>query len=273
MTGTGGIDNARAAIRERTPLVPRAAVVLGSGLGGFADRVEDAVEIPYGEIPGWPVSTALGHAGTLVLGTFAGVPLAVMKGRAHLYEGHSAARVVFGVRVLGRLGAGALVLTNACGGVREDLAPGDLVLVSDHLNLQGTSPLVGPNDDTLGPRFPDLSSAYDPALRELTHAAARRLGQSLSEGVYAAWFGPAFETPAEIRMIRALGGDLVGMSTVPEVLAARHMGIRCLAISCVTNMAAGILPEPIEAEHVLAVGAQAQGRLTALLAEVLPALT
>jgi len=266
------IDEALVAIRERTPLVPRAAVVLGSGLGGFADRIEDAVEIPYGEIPGWPLSTALGHAGTLVVGTFAGVPLAVMKGRAHLYEGHPADRVVFGVRVLGRLGAGVLVVTNACGGVREDLAPGDLVLVSDHLNLQGTSSLVGPNDDTLGPRFPDMSAAYDPALRALTHEAAERLGQSLSEGVYAAWLGPAFETPAEIRMIRALGGDLVGMSTVPEVLAARHMGLRCLTISCVTNMAAGILPEPIDAEHVLAVGAQAQDRLTALLAEVLPAL-
>ena len=195
-----------------------------------------------------------------------------MKGRAHLYEGHPADRVVFGVRVLGRLGAGTLVVTNACGGVREDLAPGDLVLVSDHLNLQGTSPLVGPNDDTLGPRFPDMSSAYDPRSATIAHAAAARLGQTLAEGVYAAWLGPAFETPAEIRMIRALGGDLVGMSTVPEVLAARHMGIRCLAISCVTNMAAGILPEPIDAEHVLAVGAQAQDRLTALLAEVLPAL-
>jgi purine-nucleoside phosphorylase len=272
MNDTGGIDDALTVIRERSPLVPRAAVVLGSGLGGFADRVEGAVEIPYGEIPGWPVSTALGHAGTLVLGMFAGVPIAVMKGRAHLYEGHPADRVVFGVRVLGRLGAGVLVVTNACGGVRVDLTPGDLVLVSDHLNLQGTSPLVGGNDDTLGPRFPDMSSAYDPALRELVHAAAGRLGQSLTEGVYAAWLGPAFETPAEIRMIRALGGDLVGMSTVPEVLAARHMGIRCLAISCVTNMAAGILPEPIDADHVLAVGAQAQDRLTALLAEMLPAL-
>ena len=195
-----------------------------------------------------------------------------MKGRAHLYEGHAADRVVFGVRVLGRLGAGTLVVTNACGGVREDLTPGDLVLVSDHLNLQGTSPLVGPNDDSLGPRFPDMSAAYDPALRAIAHEAAARLGQSLAEGVYAAWLGPAFETPAEIRMIRVLGGDLVGMSTVPEVLAARHMGLRCLAISCVTNMAAGILPEPIDAEHVLVVGAQAQDRLTALLGEVLPAL-
>ena len=266
------IDDAVAAIRERSSLVPRAAVVLGSGLGGFAEQIEGAVEIPYGVIPGWPVSTALGHAGTLVLGTFAGVPVAVMKGRAHLYEGHPADRVVFGVRVLGRLGAGALVVTNACGGIRDDLAPGDLVLVSDHLNLQGTSPLVGPNDGALGPRFPDMSAAYDPALRELAHAAAVRLGQSLSEGVYAAWLGPAFETPAEIRMIRTLGGDLVGMSTVPEVLAARHMGLRCLAISCVTNMAAGILPEPIDAEHVLRVGAQAQDRLTALLSEILPAI-
>jgi purine-nucleoside phosphorylase len=266
------IDEAVSFIRSRTPIAPQAAVILGSGLGGFADRVEAAVEIPYAEIPGWPVSTAIGHSGTLVMGTFAGVPLAVMKGRAHLYEGHTADRVIFGVRVLGRLGANAIVITNACGGVREDLAPGDLVLISDHLNLQGTSPLVGPNDDTLGPRFPDMSDAYDPALRAIAHDAAGRLGQTLSEGVYAAWLGPAFETPAEIRMIRVLGGDLVGMSTVPEVLAARHMGLRCLAISCVTNMAAGILPEPIDAEHVLIVGAKAQDRLTALLAEVLPAL-
>ena len=266
------IDEALSLIRQRTSIVPRAAVVLGSGLGGFADRIEEPVEIPYDEIPGWPVATALGHAGTLVIGTFAGVPVAVMKGRAHLYEGHSADRAVFGVRVLGRLGAGTLVLTNACGGIRDDLSPGDLVLISDHLNLQGTSPLVGPNDDSLGPRFPDMTDAYDPALRVIAHEAATRLGQSLLEGVYAAWLGPAFETPAEIRMIRILGADLVGMSTAPEVLAARHMGLRCLGISCVTNMAAGILPEPIDAEHVLRVGAQAQDRLTALLAEVLPAL-
>jgi purine-nucleoside phosphorylase len=266
------IDLAVAAIRERTPIVPRAAVILGSGLGGLADSVDAADEIPYAEIPGWPASTALGHVGSLVIGSFAGVPVAVMRGRAHLYEGHSAQTVVFGVRVLGRLGAEVLVATNACGGVNEALAPGDLVLVSDHLNLQGTSPLVGPNDETLGPRFPDLSDAYDPALRALAHAAAARLGQSLAEGVYAAWLGPAFETPAEIRMIRVLGGDLVGMSTVPEVIAARHMGIRCLVISCVTNMAAGILPEPIDADHVLAVGAQAQDRLAALLGEILPAL-
>ena len=212
------------AIRRLSALEPRVAVVLGSGLGGFAEEIDDAVEIPYGEIPGWPVSTAMGHAGTLVLGDVAGVPVAVMRGRAHLYEGHSAGRVAYGVRVLGRLGVRTLVLTNACGGVREDLAPGDLVLVSDHLNLQAASPLIGPNDDSLGPRFPDMTNAYDPELRAAAHAAAARLGQKLSEGVYAAWLGPAFETPAEIRMIRALGGDLVGMSTVPEVLAARHRG-------------------------------------------------
>jgi purine-nucleoside phosphorylase len=266
------VDAAAELIRGRTSLEPRVAVVLGSGLGGFADELEEPVEIPYGEIPGWPVSTALGHAGTLALGEVGGVPLAVMRGRAHLYEGFPAADVVFGVRVLARLGVRTIVLTNACGGVREDLAPGQLVVVSDHINLQGSSPLIGPNDESLGPRFVDMSDAYDPGLRAAARAAATRLGFELPEGVYAAWLGPAFETPAEIRMTRAIGGDLVGMSTVSEVLAARHMGLRCLAISCVTNMAAGVLPEPIDHEQVLAVGASAQGRLTALLRELLPAL-
>lgn len=269
---TEGLAEAVALVRDRAPLAPRVGVVLGSGLGPFADAVEDAVEIPYREIPGWPASTAVGHAGTLVVGSFAGVPVAVLKGRAHLYEGHSPDRVVFGVRVLGRLGVGALVLTNACGAIDETLEPGQLVAISDHLNLQGASPLVGPNDDTLGPRFPDLSDAYDPDARALAAEAARRLGLELREGVYAAWLGPAFETPAEIRMLRALGADLVGMSTVPEVLAARHMGIRCLALSCVTNMAAGVLPEPIDHERVLEIGAAASGRLVALLREVVPAL-
>ena len=266
------VDAAAELIRSRMSLGPRVAVVLGSGLGGFADELEEPVEIPYGEIPGWPVSTALGHAGMLAFGEVGGVPLAIMRGRAHLYEGFSAAEVVFGVRVLARLGVRTLVLTNACGGVREDLAPGQLVLVSDHSNLQGSSPLIGPNDESLGPRFVDMSDAYDSGLRAAARDAAERLGFELPEGVYAAWLGPAFETPAEIRMTRAIGGDLVGMSTVPEVLAARHMGLRCLAISCVTNMAAGVLPEPIYHEQVLAVGASAQGRLTALLRELLPAL-
>jgi purine-nucleoside phosphorylase len=266
------LDEAVAAVRARSDVRPRVGVVLGSGLGGFADAVEDPVELPYAEIPGWPVSTAVGHAGTLVLGTFGGVPVAVMKGRAHLYEGVPAAKVVFGVRVLSGLGVESLVLTNACGALDPGIAPGTLVAVSDHLNLQGTSPLVGPNDDTLGPRFPDMTDAYDRAYRALAREAAERLGIRLGEGVYAAWLGPAFETPAEIRMLRTLGADLVGMSTVPEVLAARHMGIRCLALSCVTNAAAGVLPEPIHHERVLEVGARAAGDLVALLREVLPAL-
>ncbi|HEY9457728.1 MAG TPA: purine-nucleoside phosphorylase [Gaiella sp.] len=266
------LDDAVAVIRAQKDVRPRVGVVLGSGLGGFADAVEGALELPYAEIPGWPVSTAVGHAGTLVLGELAGVPVAVMKGRAHLYEGVPAARVVFGVRVLGRLGIESLVLTNACGAIDPAVAPGTLVAVSDHLNLQGASPLVGPNDETLGPRFPDMSDAYDPAYRALAQEAAQRLGLPLGEGVYAAWLGPAFETPAEIRMLRTLGADLVGMSTVPEVLAARHMGIRCLALSCVTNAAAGVLPEPIHHERVLEVGARAAGDLVALLREVLPVL-
>jgi purine-nucleoside phosphorylase len=266
------LDAAVSAIGERTSVTPVVGVVLGSGLGGFADAIEAPVEIPYAEIPGWPVSTAVGHAGTLVVGSAAGVPVAVMKGRAHLYEGHPPEKVIFGVRVLGRLGIHTLVLTNACGAIDTSLEPGQLVLVSDHLNLQGTSPLVGPNDERLGPRFPDMSDAYDPALRATAREAGARVGVELPERVYAAWLGPAFETPAEIRMLRTLGADLVGMSTVPEVLAARHMGMRCLAISCVTNMAAGVLPEPIDHEHVLEVGARAQSRLTALLRELIPSL-
>ncbi len=269
---TEGLREAAEAITAHSRVTPTVGVVLGSGLGGFADAVEDAVAIPYAEIPGWPVATAVGHAGTLAIGTFGGVPVAVMRGRAHLYEGHEPAKVVFGVRVLGALGVRTLVLTNACGAVDTSLVPGQLVLVSDHLNLQGSSPLVGPNDDGLGPRFPDMSDAYDPALRTAAREAAARLGLDLSEGVYAAWLGPAFETPAEIRMLRTLGADLVGMSTVPEVLAARHMGMRCLALSCVTNMAAGVLPEPIDHERVLEIGAAAAGTLTALLRELVPVL-
>lgn len=269
---TGSLDEAARAISQRTALRPTVGVVLGSGLGGFADALEDAAEIPYAEIPGWPAATAVGHAGTLVLGTFGGAPVAVMRGRAHLYEGLPPEKVVFGVRVLGRLGIGTLVLTNAVGGIRDDFEPGRLVLVSDHLNLQGSSPLVGPNDEALGPRFPDMSDAYDPGLRAAALEAAARVGLTLPEGVYAGWLGPAFETPAEIRMIRTLGGDLVGMSLVPEVLAARHMGIRCLALSLVTNRASGLQEGAIDHEAVLAVGARAQDDLTALLRELVPTL-
>lgn len=270
---TDELAAAVAAIRARTAIEPAVGVVLGSGLGAFADAIEDEVEIPYTDIPAWPHATAVGHAGTLVLGTFAGRPIVAMKGRAHLYEGHPPAKVVLGVRVLGLLGVRTLVLTNACGAIDPTLDPGQLVLVADHINFQGTSPLVGPNDDELGPRFPDMSDAYDPGLRAAARAAGARVGLELPERVYAAWLGPAFETPAEIRMLAALGAGLVGMSTVPEVLAARHMGIRCLAISCVTNMAAGVLPEPIDHEQVLEIGGRASGALTSLLRELVPTLT
>jgi purine-nucleoside phosphorylase len=266
------LDDAVRRIRELADVGPRVGVVLGSGLGGLADEIEEPVEIPYGDIPGWPVSTAVGHAGVVVLGTVDGVPLAVLKGRAHLYEGTGPERAVFGVRVLGRLGVRTLAVTNAAGAIDVDLRPGQLVLISDHVNLLGTSPLVGPNDETLGPRFPDMGDAYDPDLRTRARKTAAELGIELGEGVYGAWLGPQFETPAEIRFMRAIGCDLVGMSTVPEVIAARHMGIRCLGISVVTNMAAGVVEGKLDHEGVLTVAAEAQPRLTALLRALLPAL-
>ncbi len=266
------LDDAVRRIREETDLRPVVGVVLGSGLGGLADDVRDRVEIPYDLIPGWPGSTAVGHAGVLVLGTVEGVPVAVMRGRAHLYEGIGADRAVFGVRVLARLGIRTLVVTNAAGAIDESYPPGMLVLISDHVNLMGTSPLVGPNDDELGPRFPDMSDAYDPDLRRVAREAAARLGLEVGEGVYGAWLGPQFETPAEIRFMRAVGADLAGMSTVPEVIAARHLGLRCLGISVVTNMAAGVVEGKLGHEEVLAVGTEAQPRLTALVRAILPAL-
>lgn len=266
------LDAAVARIREATELDPRVGVILGSGLGGLADELEERVEIPYGEIPGWPVSTAVGHAGVLVVGRVDGHPVAVMQGRAHLYEGLPAERAVFGVRVLAKLGIRTLVVTNAAGAINEAFRPGMLVLISDHVNLQGTSPLVGENDDILGPRFPDMSEAYDRGLRRLAREAAERLGLEIAEGVYTAWLGPQFETPAEIRFMRSVGGDLAGMSTVQEVIAARHMGLRCLGVAVVTNMAAGVVEGRLDHEEVLTVGAEAQPRLTALLRELLPAL-
>ena len=267
------LEDAVRRVRQETDLAPSVGVVLGSGLGGLADALENRIEISYGDIPGWPVSTAVGHAGVLVLGELDGVPTAVMRGRAHLYEGIGADRAVFGIRVLGKLGIRSLVVTNAAGAINDAFRPGQLVLISDHVNLQGTSPLVGANHEALGPRFPDMSDAYDPELRRLAHEAAGRLGLDLAEGVYVAWLGPQFETPAEIRLMRAAGGDLAGMSTVPEVIAARHMGIRCLGISVVTNMAAGVLGEKIDHEAVLEVGARVAGSLTALLRELVPTLS
>ena len=251
---------------------PSVAVVLGSGLGAFAAELDCATEIPYGQIPGWPCSTAVGHAGKLVIGRFGSLDVAVMAGRAHLYEGYSQAQVTFGVRVLGSFGVRSFVFTNAAGGVNLAFARGSLVLISDHINLQGANPLVGPNHDALGPRFPDMSEAYTPAYRKVARQVAAELGIPLFEGVYAGVLGPSYETPAEIRYLRTIGADLVGMSTVPEVIVANHMGLRVLAISCVTNMAAGVSPHRINHQEVLETGAQLRDTLVRLLKGLLPRL-
>lgn len=266
------IARAAAAVAARSPVRPRIGVVLGSGLGGFAAELGNAVEIPYTDIPAWPVSTAVGHAGRLYIGEIGGAGVAVLSGRAHLYEGYNQAQVTFGVRVLHQLGVRGLVLTNAAGGINLAFSRGALVLISDHINLQGTNPLAGPNDDSLGPRFPDMSEAYSASYRAIARQCASELGIPLSEGVYAAMLGPSYETPAEIRFLRTIGADLVGMSTVSESIAANHMGMRVLAISCVTNMAAGILPQRINHEEVLETGREVRGTLVNLLKAVLPRL-
>jgi purine-nucleoside phosphorylase len=266
------MDNALRYIQSRISVRPSVAVVLGSGLGAFAHELTGPVEIPYADIPGWPTSTAVGHAGKLILGQLGALPLAVMAGRAHLYEGYSPAQVAFGVRVLGSLGVRSIVFTNAAGGINLNFERGGLVLISDHINLQGSNPLLGPNDDRFGPRFPDMSEAYSVKFREIARFAAAELGIPIGEGVYAAMVGPSYETPAEIRYLRAIGADLVGMSTVPEVIVANHMGIRVLAISCVTNMAAGILPQKISHEEVLETGDMVRETLVRLLKHVLPRL-
>ncbi|MCU1275288.1 MAG: inosine guanosine and xanthosine phosphorylase family, partial [Bryobacterales bacterium] len=257
--GPGGWSDATRFLESRTKFRPRVAVVLGSGLGGFAEELIGREEFAYAEIPGWPVSTAIGHAGKLILGLLGTLEVAVMSGRVHLYEGYTPAQVTFGVRVLGTLGVHSIVFTNAAGGINLAFERGALVLISDHINLQGSNPLAGPNDESLGPRFPDMSEAYSRAHRETAKQAARELGIPLSEGVYAAVLGPSYETPAEIRYLRAIGADIVGMSTVPEVIAANHMGIGCLGISCVTNMAAGIMPKKISHDVVLETGAMVRG--------------
>jgi purine-nucleoside phosphorylase len=256
-------------IESRATLHPRLAVVLGSGLAGFLSAVENRQEIPYPEIPGWPASTVPGHPGKLVFGSLGPAPVAILAGRSHLYEGLDPKRVTLGVRVLAALGVKTLILTNAAGAIREEFTPGSLVALSDHVNLQGTNPLIGPNDDSLGPRFPDMSEVYSPRLRALARSAAAQLGFPLREGVYAAMLGPSYETPAEIRFLRTIGCDLVGMSTVPEAIAARHAGLELLAISCVTNWAAGVKPGAIHHADVLERGSQASGQLARLLQLVL----
>jgi purine-nucleoside phosphorylase len=261
------LDEAAAAVRARTPLRPAIGVVLGSGLGAFADALEEAVAVPFGEIPHFPASTVAGHGGALVVGRSRGVPVAVMKGRVHFYEGYPLDEVVFPVRVLARLGVGTLVLTNAAGAINPAFAPGDLMVIEDHVNLLG-NPLRGPNEEALGPRFPDMSEAYDRKLRDLAEAACRAAGAPCRRGVYVAMTGPSYETPAEIRMARTLGADAVGMSTVPEAIAARHAGLRVVALSCLTNMAAGVTDRKLDHREVLETGERVKAVLLEVLARV-----
>jgi purine-nucleoside phosphorylase len=257
-------------ILSKTKLRPRIALVLGSGLGAFADEFANAIRIPYKKIPHYPQSTAIGHAGQLVIGKVGNVPVAGMQGRVHLYEGYSAKQVTFPIRVFSRMGIQAVIVTNAAGGINLNYSEGALVALRDHINLQGANPLIGPNDDRFGPRFPDMTRAYDPEFRGFVAEEGRKLKLNLHEGVYLALAGPNYETPAEIHAFRTLGADLVGMSTVLEVIAARHSNIRVLGISCVTNMAAGITGAPLTAEEVFETGARVKNDFIGLLKAVIP---
>ncbi|HEV2706511.1 MAG TPA: purine-nucleoside phosphorylase [Pyrinomonadaceae bacterium] len=250
----------------------RVALVLGSGLGAFADDLSDAVALPYEEIPGFARSTVEGHAGRLVCGTVEGVRVVAMQGRFHFYEGYTFDEVTFPVRVFSRLGVHSLVLTNAAGGLNNAFTEGALIVISDHLNLMGANPLRGANDERFGPRFPDMTHVYDPEYQETAIREARCTGLELRRGVYAALTGPSYETPAEIRMLRLLGADAVGMSTVPEAIVARHMGMRVLGLSCITNMAAGVLDRPIDHAEVMETGARVRQTFAELLRRVIPKL-
>lgn len=263
------IQSAAKMLRSHLGAAPVCALILGSGLGGFAETIESPTRVPYLEIPGFPSSTAPGHAGQFVAGTLDGVKLLAMQGRFHCYEGWDASQVAFPIRVLREYGVKVLLVTNAAGGVNKSFKPGDFMLISDHINLSGRNPLIGQNDDRIGPRFPDMSKAYDIGLRALAKEAASDLGIEVREGIYAWFLGPSFETPAEIRMARTLGADAVGMSTVPEVIAAVHCGLKVLGISCITNMAAGILDQPITSEEVLEISAQRQPEFGALVRQII----
>jgi len=263
-------ESAAQFLLAQTALRPAIGLVLGSGSGGFADEFSEAIRIQYANIPLFPRSTAVGHAGQMVIGKVGSVAVAAMQGRVHLYEGYSAKEVAFPIRVFGRMGVRALILTNAAGGINLEYKQGTLVVITDHINLQGANPLVGPNDERFGSRFPDMTQAYSKPYREIALRAAQRLGKTAYQGVYAGLLGPSYETPAEIRYLRTIGADLVGMSTIPEVIAARHMGLKVLAISCVTNMAAGLSDEVLNHEEVLKTGERVKGDFVALLRAVLP---
>jgi purine-nucleoside phosphorylase len=262
-------DSAAQYLLSLTPLRPKIGLVLGSGLGAFADELSNPTRIPYTQIPSFPKSTAIGHAGQMVIGNAGNVAIAAMQGRVHLYEGYSAQDVSFPMRVFGRMGIGALILTNAAGGINLKYKQGALVVISDHINLQGVNPLVGPNDDRFGVRFPDMTHTYHKPYGKAAKEEAARIGIALEDGVYAGLLGPSYETPAEIRYLRTIGADLVGMSTVAEAIVARHMGIKVLAISCVTNMAAGILEQVLSHQEVMETGEKVRVQFEALLRAVL----
>ena len=273
MTYLEKIDEAVAAIRKRAMgRVPDVAIILGSGLGDFAGQLKDAVSMPYGDLPNWPASNVIGHEGRLVIGALAGKRVAALSGRVHVYEGHDLRTVTFATRVMGRLGVKALILTNAAGGVNVELTPGLLMIMDDHINLLGSNPLVGPNEDQFGARFPDMTEVYSKRLRGLADTVARAQGLRVGHGVYVALHGPSYETPAEIRYLRTIGADAVGMSTVPEAIVARHMGIEVLGISCITNAAAGVLPQPLNHSEVMEVAQQVKGAFAALLEGIIGGL-
>ena len=255
-------------IRAREARTPSAAVVLGSGLAAFAERLEEAQNFEYAAIPHWPASTTIGHPGRLVFGRLRGRTLAVLAGRAHYYERHDLHTVTFGVRVMAALGVRTIILTNAAGGVNTGFSQGGLMVIDDHLNLMGDNPLIGPNDDRLGPRFPDMTEVYSRRLRRLADEAAAVSAVPVLHGVYAALHGPSYETPAEIRYLRTIGADAVGMSTVPEAIAARHSGLEVLGISCISNMAAGVTPEPLDHEEVLETTRRVASQFARLLEEI-----
>jgi purine-nucleoside phosphorylase len=259
------VESAAAFLRARTVRFPSTAIVLGSGLGAFGDRLEQPMVVPYAEIPHWPPSKIVGHAGKLVVGSLAGRRVAVLSGRAHFYEGHPLTTVTFPARVLGRVGVNVLILTNAAGGINTSFTPGTLMVIDDHLNFMGSNPLVGANDDRFGPRFPDMTEVYSSRLRAIAHASADAAQIPVRHGVYVALHGPSYETPAEIRAFRTLGADAVGMSTVPEAIVARHMGLEVLGISCITNPAAGVLPVPLDHNEVMEVARRVSGQFMALL--------
>jgi purine-nucleoside phosphorylase len=266
------VEEAAAAVRARCSKLPETAIVLGSGLGDFADTLLDAIATPYGDLPHWPASKVVGHAGRLVIGRVGGRQVAALSGRAHFYEGHELSTVVFATRVMGRLGAKQIILTNAAGGINTLFSQGALMIIDDHINLLGSNPLVGPNDERFGPRFPDMSEVYSRRLRGIADAAAKAKGVPVSHGVYVAVHGPSYETPAEIRFFRTIGADAVGMSTVPEAIAARHMGMEVLGISCITNMAAGVLPQPLVHDEVMETARRVRGSFIALLEGIIERL-